>query len=73
MLVHTEQSECPGELRLLLQRRRWQDFHVLFFAPCYPLDGLKDLSGIGLGVCHHLPRESATVSWEGETGTRIAN
>lgn len=29
MLVHIEQSECPGELRL--QRRRWQDFHVLFF------------------------------------------
>lgn len=30
MLVHIEQSECPGELRLLLQRR-WQDFHVHFF------------------------------------------
>lgn len=31
MLVHIEQSECPGELRLLLQRRRWQDFHAPFF------------------------------------------
>lgn len=65
MLVHIEQSECPGELRLLLQRRRWQDFHVhffFFFALCYPLDALKDLSGIGLGVCHHFPRASVTVS-----------
>ena len=34
-----------------------------------PWEDLKDLSGIGLLVCHSLPCESVTVSWEDKTGT----
>lgn len=35
-----------------------------------PWEDLKDISAIGLLVCHGLPCESFTVSWEGKTGTR---
>lgn len=40
-----------------------------FWQHTIPWEDLKDLSGTGLLVHHHLPCESVTVSWEGKTGT----
>lgn len=41
---------------------------ALFLWRAIPWEDLNDSSGIGLLVHHSLPRESLTISWEGETG-----